>query len=65
MLEDPDTEALPEMYQMTCDPEKAPDSPVRISIEFKGGVPVKVTNQTTGEVKDNALDLFLYLNEVA
>ena len=65
MLEDPATEALPEMYEMTCDPEKAPDQPVRLSIEFKQGVPVRVTNKQAGVEKDDLLELFLYLNEIA
>ena len=65
MLEDPSVEALPEMYQMTCDPENAPDKPVHISVEFKEGVPIKVTNEDAKVVKEGALELFLYLNEIA
>jgi len=65
MLEDPSTEALPEMYEMTCAPEKAPDEPVRLSIEFKRGVPVCVRNEQAGVEKKDPLKLFLYLNEIA
>ena len=65
MLEDPSTEARPDMYEMTCDPEKAPEQPVRISVEFKKGIPVRVVNQQTGAEKNDPLELFLYLNEIA
>ena len=65
MLEDPATEALPGMYKMTCDPEKAPDDPVRLSIEFKKGVPISVKNEQAGVLKNDPLELFLYLNEIA
>ena len=65
MLEDPSVEARSDMYQMTCDPEKAPDVPARISIDFKRGVPVRVRNDEAGIVKEDPLELFLYLNEIA
>ncbi|XP_076821302.1 argininosuccinate synthase-like [Clavelina lepadiformis] len=50
---------------MICDPEKAPDTPVYLTIEFKRGVPVKVTNVDDGHVEDSPLALFTYLNKVA
>merc|ERR1719159_1325448 len=36
-----------------------------IEVEFKKGVPVKLTNKTDGTVKTDPLDLFLYANEIA
>ncbi|CAM9751695.1 unnamed protein product, partial [Phaeothamnion confervicola] len=65
MLEDPMTPPPQEMFKMTVDPKKAPDAAEVLQIEFKGGVPVKVTNTTNGAVHDDALGLFCYLNEVA
>ncbi|XP_076821300.1 argininosuccinate synthase-like [Clavelina lepadiformis] len=65
MLENPATKPLQDMYRMTCDPEKAPDTPVYLTIEFKRGVPVKVTNVDDGHVEDSPLALFTYLNKVA
>uniref|UniRef100_H2Z3Y5 Argininosuccinate synthase n=1 Tax=Ciona savignyi TaxID=51511 RepID=H2Z3Y5_CIOSA len=62
-LEDPATEAASDMYLMTTDPENAPDIPERISIEFKNGFPIKVINKD-GTVVDDALKLFLHLNEI-
>lgn len=65
VLEDPAAHA-PEadLYTMTKDPAKAPDAPANIVIEFKAGVPVKVTNKDNGVVKTDPLDMYLYLNEI-
>lgn len=65
MLEDPMTPPLKEMFKMTVDPTDAPDSPEAIRIEFVEGVPVKVVNHADKTTKTDALDLFLYLNEIA
>lgn len=43
----------------------APDKQTIIEIEFKNGLPVKVTNKEDGTVKTKPLELFLYLNELA
>ena len=37
ILEDPMTQAPEDLYQMTVDPQKAPDVPTVIIIEFKKG----------------------------
>nr|CAB3223822.1 argininosuccinate synthase-like [Phallusia mammillata] len=65
MLEDPNTESRSDMYTMTCDPEKAPDKPERLSIYFEGGIPISVTNKDDGAKVTGALELFLYLNKIA
>ena len=64
VLEDPSTEAEKAVYSKTVDPEDAPDQATRISIEFKDGIPVKVTNKEDGTVKTDSLELFTYLNEL-
>jgi len=61
ILENPATHA-PDLWQMTVSPKDAPDTPEVLTIEFAGGVPIKVTNGDV--VKDTALDIYLYLNEV-
>jgi len=43
----------------------APDKQTIIEIDFKNGLPVKVTNKDDGTVKTKPLELFLYLNELA
>ncbi|KAI8779533.1 argininosuccinate synthase [Biomphalaria glabrata] len=64
VLEDPNHQAPAGLFQMTADPEKAPDNSDVIEIEFKKGVPIKVTNQEQGVELTEALDIFVYLNKV-
>eukprot|EP00118_Oscarella_pearsei_P025629 m.308497 g.308497 ORF g.308497 m.308497 type:complete len:417 (+) comp44109_c0_seq1:93-1343(+) len=64
ILEDPAAPSSSDIFKRTCDPESSPDKAETIEIEFKNGVPVKVTNLDDGTVKDKPLDLFLYLNSV-
>ena len=65
ILENPKTEAPEDVYKMTTDPRLAPNEPERLEIEFRGGVPVRVRNLSDGtEKKDDALELYLYLNEI-
>jgi argininosuccinate synthase len=45
-------------------PENAPETPTRITLEFKNGIPVKVTNLNDNTVKTDPLELFEYLNKV-
>uniref|UniRef100_A0A4X1TC70 Argininosuccinate synthase n=1 Tax=Sus scrofa TaxID=9823 RepID=A0A4X1TC70_PIG len=65
ILENPKNQAPPGLYTKTQDPAKAPNSPDILEIEFKKGVPVKVTNVKDGITRSTALELFVYLNEVA
>ena len=62
ILEDPAHECEDSIYSHTVSPEDAPDSPTKIKIEFKDGIPVKVTNLEDDTVKTDALKLFEYLN---
>jgi len=64
VLEDPNHHAPDGIYQMTCDPESAPDQCDVIEIEFKEGVPVCVKNTAKNIEKTTALEIFAYLNEV-
>jgi argininosuccinate synthase len=59
VLEDPWREPDPEMFTMTVHPEKAPDRPQYVEIEFEKGNPVAVD----GEVL-NCADLLARLNEL-
>ncbi len=65
MLEDPMARPLDKMFQMTASPKKAPNKETKLEIEFVKGNPVLVRNLENGTVKDNPLDLFIYLNGVA
>ena len=64
ILEDPNSVATPEIYSKTISPKNAPDEETIIEIEFKDGLPVKVTNKTNNKVVEESLELFNYLNEL-
>lgn len=64
VLEDPSKPGPPGIYQMTVDPEKAPDTADVIELDFEKGVPVCVRNQGDGTEKKDPLELFIYLNEI-
>merc|ERR1712127_658727 len=53
------------MFKMSVSPKAAPETSTMIEIEFVKGIPVKLTNKTDGTVKTDALELFLYANEIA
>ncbi len=64
ILEDPGHDCDESIYSRTVSPEEAPDKATRIKIEFKNGIPVKVTNLEDNTVKIDALELFQYLNKL-
>ena len=45
ILEDPANAPLEDMYQLTTDPAKAPDTPASVEIEFERGIPVAVNGE--------------------
>ena len=63
VLEDPAYRPEENIFNRTISPQNAPDTETLLEIEFKNGIPVKVTNQKTGEHESDPLQLFLYLNE--
>uniref|UniRef100_A0A7S1GNM3 Argininosuccinate synthase n=1 Tax=Cyclophora tenuis TaxID=216820 RepID=A0A7S1GNM3_CYCTE len=64
MLEDAMCSPDESMFKMTVSPKQAPEEPDVLRIEFKEGIPIKVTNVTDGTVKTDSLELFLYLNQM-
>jgi argininosuccinate synthase len=64
ILEDPAFHADEEIYSKTVSPEEAPDTPTRISIEFKDGIPIRVKNLDDGFEVTEPLALFTYLNDI-
>ncbi|XP_005146299.2 argininosuccinate synthase [Melopsittacus undulatus] len=65
ILENPKNQAPPGLYKKTRDPATSPDTPDVLEIEFERGVPVKVTNVGDGATRCTALELFVYLNDIA
>lgn len=60
LLEDPWNEPESSMYQLTVDPEAAPDTPEYVEVEFEKGDPIAVNGKRLSPV-----ELFIYLNELA
>ncbi|KXN87664.1 Argininosuccinate synthase [Leucoagaricus sp. SymC.cos] len=65
ILEDPNTTPPDDMWKLTTAPENAPQEPERITIEFKGGLPVKVVALQSGKEYTDAVDIFNALNTFA
>lgn len=64
VLEDPDYRPPEHVFSKTVSPKDAPDEETTIQIHFKDGKPTKVVNLDDGTVKEGALALFTYLNEL-
>ncbi|KAG6331574.1 hypothetical protein ID866_7517 [Astraeus odoratus] len=64
ILEDPNVTPPEDMWKLTKSLEDAPADPERLSIEFKGGLPVKVTTEDQKTLTD-PVDIFLGLNALA
>jgi argininosuccinate synthase len=59
ILEDPWQEPEPEMFQLTVDPEDAPDKPEYVEIDFQEGIPKKLNGVAMGPIS-----LLTQLNEI-
>ncbi|KAK2888244.1 hypothetical protein Q8A73_019692 [Channa argus] len=64
ILENPKNHAPADLYLMTKNSEDTPNAPDILEMEFKNGVPVKVTNMKDGKSKDSPMGIFSYLNEI-
>jgi len=64
-LEDPAYEAPENVYNRTLSPKDAPDEETFLEVHFTNGNPVKVVNRNDGTTKDEPLELFNYLNQLA
>lgn len=63
ILEDPNTTPPADMWKLTESPESAPTTPDQITIEFKQGLPVKLTVVSDGNKSyTDAVDVFNALN---
>ena len=64
ILEDPSMRCPEDVYSLTLSPEKANDKETLLSIAFKDGVPVSVTNKDDGTVVTDPVEMILYLNKM-
>ncbi|BAL80404.1 argininosuccinate synthase [Caldisericum exile] len=64
IIEDPMYRPEEYIFSKTKSPKEAKDEETIIEIYFKDGIPVKVVNPKENIVKEDPLDLFLYLNQV-
>lgn len=62
MLEDPFSQPDPSIFTVCKNPIDAPDEQEFVEIEFKNGIPTKVTNRADGHSETEPLALFTYLN---
>ncbi len=60
ILEDPWQEPEEEMFLLTVAPEKAPDEPRYVEIDFKSGIPIRIDGVVHG-----AVELVSLLNKIA
>jgi len=65
ILENPAKKPHQDMFKLTVSPKDAPDEETDICIEFKKGIPIKVTNLNKQEEIKGSLELFNYLNNLA
>ncbi|KAI4521826.1 argininosuccinate synthetase [Schizophyllum commune] len=65
ILEDPAVTPPADMWKLTVAPEDAPQEPERLSIEFKAGIPVKVTVAGSDKTYTDGVEIFLALNALA
>lgn len=64
-LEDANCGPDESMFKMTTSPKAAPDKSETIEIEFKDGIPIKISNLDDKTVITESLELFLYCNKIA
>jgi argininosuccinate synthase len=65
VLEDPMYTLHKSMLAKMVMPQDAPDKETRIVVHFKNGLPFKVVNKEDGTTKEDAYEMFVYLNELA
>jgi argininosuccinate synthase len=64
-LEDANCGPDESMFKMTNSPKAAPDESETVELEFKNGIPTKITNLGDNTEITDPLELFLYCNKIA
>lgn len=63
ILEDPNTTPPKDMWKLITDPEDAPNTPQDLILDFKAGLPVKLSYND--KIVTNPLDIFLDISNLA
>ncbi|XP_069171524.1 argininosuccinate synthase-like [Procambarus clarkii] len=64
VLENPSTHPPEGIFQLTTDPEKAPDTPQRLTLSFTTGVPTSVSVEGEGTQVTDPLEILLTCNRI-
>ena len=64
ILEKPECPPPDNIYQMTSNPETWPNTADLLKIEFKRGIPTRVSNVNSGETFYDSLEIIEYLNKI-
>ncbi|KAK4495878.1 hypothetical protein PRZ48_013146 [Zasmidium cellare] len=65
ILEDPNITPPEDMWKLTTDPTKAPDTPEDFTVTFEKGLPVKLEYEGGKKTATDSVDLFLTANAIA
>lgn len=65
ILEGPNTTPPEDMWKLTVDPTKAPDTPEDFTLHFEKGLPVKLEYENGKKSATDSVDLFLTANAIA
>src|SRR5262249_1287623 len=65
ILEDPDVTPPQDMWKLSADPVKAPNTPEDFTLYFEKGLPVKLEYEGGKKTVTDPLDLFLAVNAIA
>lgn len=63
-MEDPSQIAPENLYQMTQSPSKGPAHSTKIDIAFEKGMPIRVTELSSGRIFEQPYDILTFLNKV-
>lgn len=65
ILEDPNTTAPDELWKLTTNPDKAPDTPEDFTLVFEKGLPVRLEQKNGETISNDPVKLFLAVNAIA
>ncbi len=64
ILENPLLNPKEYIFTKSVSPKDAPDKETILDVHFEDGTPVKIVNKENGDVKEDPLEILLYLNKI-